>query len=196
MDGMETRAVWPVKLSYRQAGRTLSGAFPYGATAVISNVGTTRKERFLPGSFDYTLRDPAREVNLLSGHSYSQPLASRSEGTLKFEDTKEALKFEAELPVEGDQPSWIVDLIKSLRAGLAKGISPGFTVPPKAVRPNAERLVPEEGSGSAMVRELAEVVLYELSIVVRAAYKTTSVALRSDGLVVPDDDMERYYRWL
>ena len=196
MDGLETRAVWPVELEYRQAGRTLSGSFPYGSTATISNAGRVRKERFEPGAFNYALQDKSREINLLSGHSYDQPVASRSAGTLKLEDSKDALRFTAELPVEGDQPSWIVDLVRSVRGGLMRGLSPGFTVPPKTAVSNAEVLVAEAGNPGVQIRRIYQAVLYELSIVTRAAYKEAAVDLRADGLAAPEPDMERYYRWL
>ena len=40
-----------VGLELRQRGRRLSGRFPYGATATVSDRGTVRKERFAKRAF-------------------------------------------------------------------------------------------------------------------------------------------------
>ena len=125
---IETRAIWPVDLEYRQTGRTLSGRFPYGSTATIASSGRVRKETFRPRAFEYAVNDPGREVNLLSGHTYGQPVASKRAGSLKLKDGDDALEFTATLPAEAEQPSWIRDLVLSVQAGLMRGLSPGFTV--------------------------------------------------------------------
>lgn len=93
------RPVFEAGLELRRAGRraTIAGRFPYGALAVIADRGTVRKERILPGAFDFALNDEDREVNLLFGHSFDRPLASKKRGTLVFKDTPEALTFEASI---------------------------------------------------------------------------------------------------
>ena len=48
------------------------------------------------------IRDRAREVQLLAGRNYDQPLASLRTGTLKLEDGPEALRFEVDEPA-GDK---------------------------------------------------------------------------------------------
>ena len=65
---------------------------PYGRRAVSA------KSAFAPGAFGFTLDDVQREINLLVGHDYSMPLASRKAGSLKLRDTPDALTFEAALP--------------------------------------------------------------------------------------------------
>ena len=103
----------------RARGRGLSGEFRYNRDRVTRDRGTRRKVRVRSGAFSWQLeefaklqdelsesiaeaiegaaadavRDRAREVQLLSGRSYDAPLASLRMGTLKLEDTDEALKF-------------------------------------------------------------------------------------------------------
>ena len=44
---------------------------------MLADRGKVRKERIMPGAFDFTLDDPSLEVNLLFGHDFNMPLASR-----------------------------------------------------------------------------------------------------------------------
>ena len=191
MDGF----IYPVELEYRQAGRTISGAFKYGATATVSDRGRARKERFGPRAFEYAVNDETREINLLSGHSLSQPLASRRAGSLKLKDSDDLLEFTATLPVEGDQPSWIKDTVLAIRSKLVGGISPGFRIPPKGTVPNAEELIPEPGNPGVFIRLIRQAVLFELSLVTRPAYPDTAVSLRSEAEHLATPDL-RMYRWL
>ena len=50
----------------------------------------------------------SRNVDLLSGHSFDKPLASLIAGTLELTDGRDGLRFEATLPPDGEQPSWLV----------------------------------------------------------------------------------------
>ena len=63
-------------------------------------------------------------------------------------------------------------------SGQLRGISPGFQVPAKG----SERLVPEDGPGDSMVREITDAVAFEYSIVARPAYSGTDVDARADAL--------------
>ena len=116
---METRAIYALEL--RQRGRSLSGLFRYSNTATIRDRGRVRKERFSPRAFSFAVDDAEREVHLLSGHSFDRPLARKKNGTLELSDTDEGLSFTAELPVEGDQPAYMTDMLKQYRAGLGWG---------------------------------------------------------------------------
>ena len=179
---METRAVYPLEI--REEGRTLVGAFPYmrgdevRALAVISDRGAVRKEGFAPRAFAYAVDDPEREIHLLSGHSFDKPLASRGAGTLALTDADDALTFRATLPEAELQPSWMVDTVKQIRAGLVGGISPGFRVPPADVVPDAETTRPER-NGTARVRVIRAALLFELSLVARPAYPETEIDVRA-----------------
>ena len=188
-------------------GRSLRGSFPYNRTATIKDRGRRRKERFRSGAFGWQIREfekvqaelarvigeaveetiaelqeqvERRNVNLLSGHQFSQPLASMKAGTLKLTDSDKALRFEADLPADDRQPSWMRDAILAVEGGLITGVSPGFRVPPKSVVPDAEELIPEPGNPGVMIREISQAVLYELSLVTRPAYGSTSVEARDD----------------
>ena len=93
-------------------------------------------------------------------------------------DTPEALEFRAALPPENERPTYMVDALLQLRAGLIGGISPRMQVPPATVVPGAERLVPEPGNPGVMIRSIREALLPELSLVSRPAYGDTTVELR------------------
>lgn len=177
----ETRSVWPCDdLEVRRSGRTIFGSFRYGAVATMRDRGRTRKESFAPKSLSYAVDDMEREINLLLGHDFDSPLASRKAGSLVVEDTPERLMFRAELPDPVDQTVAQLDAVKQISQGLARGVSPGFRIPPKDVVPNAEELVPEPGNPAVMIRVIRAAVLYELSIVTRPAYEDgTEVDVRS-----------------
>lgn len=175
-------AIWPVVLEVRQRGsfRVLGGVFRYGGLATISDRGRVRKETFAPRAFRFAIDDPDREINLLAGHSFDRSIASRRAGSLTLVDADDALRFEARLPEVEDQPSYLRDLLLGIDGGMVTpGISPGFTVPPAAVVPGAEALLPEPGNPGVMIRTISAAVLYELSIVTRPAYQETEVELRA-----------------
>lgn len=171
LDGLEVR---------QQNNRpTIVGRFPYNALAVLADRGTVRKETIKPKAFDFAIKDPARDVHLLVGHSFDKPIASKLTGNLEFNDTEEFLEFIATIPEGAERASHITDLLIMLGSGLIKGVSPGFRVPPKDAVPNAESLVPEPGNPGVMIRVLAQLLLYELSFVTRPAYEASRAELRS-----------------
>lgn len=179
---MERRAIWAASdLEVRQQDKrpVIAGRFPYNEWAVLSDRGTVRKEEITPGAFDFTLSNPLAEVNLLFGHSFDKPLASRQSGTLELKDGAKFLEFFATIPEGAERASHVTDALALIGSGLATGISPGFRVPPKDVVPDAEKLVPEPGNEGVMIRQLAKLVLYELSIVTRPAYPGTETELRA-----------------
>lgn len=178
---MTSRTIWAADLEVRQQGRrpVIAGRFPYKALAVLSDRGTVRKETILPGAFDFSLKDRDRDVNLLVGHSFDRPLASKRSGTMEFNDTEEFLEFVATIPEGAERATHVTDALAMVGAGLIKGVSPGFRVPPKNVVPDAERLVPEPGNPGVMIRELSALLLYELSLVTRPAYEASEAELRA-----------------
>ena len=196
-----------LELRARGGGRSLRGAFPYGKTATIRDRGKVRKERFKARAFGWQLEEFAklqeelgkvikdahaqavselkeqierRNINLLSGHDFNRPLASMKAGSLKLVDSDDALRFEADLPAESRQPTWMRDAILSVESGLAVGVSPGFRVPPAGTVANAEEIIPELGNPGVSIRQINQAVLYELSIVSRPAYAETDVEARED----------------
>ena len=168
------------KLEIRRSGdkRILTGRFNYGSTATVRDRGRVRKERFEPRAFRFAIEDETRQLDILVGHDFGKPIASRKAGTLEIADGDDGVTFEARLP--DDPPSWVVDAEKSIAAGLMVGLSPGFTVPPASAVPDAERLEPEPGNPGVQVRVIREAVLREFSIVTSAAYADAAVDLRAE----------------
>ena len=174
-------ASWEIR---REGRRThIGGSFPYAGLATIADRGRVRKERIRPGAFKFAIEDPDREIQLLRGHSFDHPLASKRAGTLDFADTAAALTFDAAMPPDDDQPSWVADTLKAIRAGLMLGLSPGFSVPPRTAVPDAEEEEEEDGNPGVFIRVLNAVVLHELSAVTRPAYPEAGVDLRAETLL-------------
>lgn len=187
-------------------GRVISGSFPYGKTATLSdggrNGGRPRKERFKPGAFKYSVETSELDIHFLSGHDFGKALASRNSGSLILEDTPEALTFEARLSEEVLSTSHGKDFMAMLSAGLIGGISPGFRLPPPRTVPNAETIEDEDPAlGTAIIRTVNEALLFELSAVTRPAYSETQVEARSwelTQLSAPSDincTHSPRYRW-
>lgn len=184
-------------LELRAAGdgsRRLRGRFPYGKRAVLSDGGRTgkpRKEVIQPKAFAYRVDRPEEEIHLLIGHSFDRPLASKQAGTLILSDNDDALTFEAIITQEVQQTTWAQDFFNAYAAGLIRGISPGFRIPPKRAVPDAETVEEEDpAEGIAIIRNIWAALLYELSFVTRPAYEETEVEERNwtvtdCGLMVP-----------
>ena len=185
---METRATYPCEIEIRRRGdfSEFRGSFPFRSLATVRDRGRVRKETFLPGAFDFALRDETREIHLLSGHELSKPLASRKAGTLEIVSDGDALRFRGKLPDPERQTTWMRDAVLAAEAGLIGGVSPGFKVPPKSAVPDAETLEPEPGNPGVMIRTIRQAVLFELSLVSRAAYPDTELSLRDDADAVAD----------
>ena len=168
------------ELEIRRSGgmRILSGRFNYGSMATIRDRGRVRKERFEPRAFRFAIEDETRQLDILVGHDFGKPIASRKAGTLAIADSDDGVTFEARLP--DDPPSWVVDAERAIAAGLMTGLSPGFTVPPASAVPDAERLEPEPGNPGVQIRVIREAVLREFSIVTAPAYADAEVDLRGE----------------
>ena len=182
--------VFDGELEIRRSGgaRLLTGRFNYGSTATMRNRGRVRKERFDSRAFRFAIeQEPERRIDVLVGHDFGKPIASRQSGTLKIKDGDDAVTFEAKLP--DDPPSWVIDAERAIAAGLMTGLSPGFIVPPKDVVPGAEAIMPEPGNPGVGIRVIRAAVLREFSIVTSPAYEDAAVDLRADDL--RKDDLKR-----
>ena len=170
------------KLEIRRSGgmRILTGRFNYGSTATVRDRGRVRKERFEPRAFRFAIEDETRQLDILVGHDFGKPIASRKAGTLEIADGDDAVNFEARLP--DAPPSWVVDAELSIAARLMVGLSPGFVVPPASVVPDAERFVEEAGNPGVQIRVISSAVLREFSVVTAAAYQDAVVDLRAERL--------------
>ncbi len=151
---------WLGGLEIRQEAdgtHTLTGRFPYGTETRLSS---SMREKFAARALE---ADPDGNVMLLARHNFEEPLAAMKAGTLVLERGDVELRFEARLPEEPKQPTYMTDVVRMIRNGLMSGVSPGFNV-----------VQDREVNG---VREIVKAGLVELSLVVRPAYDKTGVSL-------------------
>jgi uncharacterized protein len=178
----------------------LTGRFPYNSRAVLSDGGRTgrpRKEEFAPGAFDFSINSPDQEINLLVGHDFGKPLASKRNGTLTFEMTPEALILNAIITPTVMETSHARDAMALLQSGLAVGISPGFRIPPRQTVPNSEEIFEEDPSeGRAIIRRILEAILFEFSIVSRPAYSEAQIEERNWSLSNPPTSARKFHLWV
>lgn len=167
--------------------RVLYGRMPYGTLTTIADRGRVRKERFSPRAFAFAIENEVDragaqiKIDLLVGHDWGKPIASRQSGTLAIRHDDNAVEFEATLPATlDDTPSWVVDAEKAIAGGTMTGLSPGFRVPPANVVSNAEILIPEPGNPGVAIRQVNHAMLRELSVVTNAQYADAFVELRSE----------------
>ena len=178
-------AAFEGNLEIRQFGgaRSIVGTFHYGTTGTVSDRGRVRKESFASRAFRFAIdQEPDRKIDLLVGHDFGKPIASRQSGSLVIADSAEAVTFTATLPEEALTPSWVLDVEKAIANGTMVGLSPGFRVPPVSAVPNAERLIPEPGNPAVQIRQINDAVLREFSIVTAGIYDDAAVELRAEDL--------------
>ena len=136
---------------------------------------------------------PSRNVDLLSGHSFDKPLASHDR-RLRWNSrtAPTGCVSSPRLPhlTGSNRRGWWTRFAPWMR-GLARGVSPGFRMPPPSVVANAETEEPEPGNPGVTIRVIRQALLPEISIVTRPSYSGSSVELRADA-----PDLERFYRWL
>ena len=154
---------------YRQ--QPFAATYNYNIPEVVSNTGRRRKELVRPGAFDFTLRDPTREVLLTLGERADRPLASRLAGSLRLTDGPDGLKFETDqLP----NTSYANDFQELLNAGtLAYGIRALYRKPPpEAVAPeDAEEEIPDtadDAEPGVTIGAINQAILTGLAIIPRA----------------------------
>ena len=195
---MEGYAAWPGELEIRQFGgaRSIVGTFRYNSIATTNDRGRVRKESFASRAFRFAIEDVNRKIDLLVGHDFGKPIASRQSGSLRVVDGDDAVRFEGTLPEEGLAPSWVTDVEKAIANGTMKGLSPGFRVPPVSAVPNAERLIPEPGNPAVQIRLVNDAVLREFSVVTAGIYDDAVVELRAEDLAVVTFNPRSVYQWL
>jgi len=142
----------------------LRAVFPYGAETELA---PGRHEVIASRAFASRI-EAGDEIHLLAGHDFNRPLASRQAGNLTLRDTDAALVIEAE--IDGST-SWAADFIAAHRAGLIKGLSPGFRVP------RGGETVQRRTDG--ILRTITAAELFEVSTVTRPAYPAAQIEARS-----------------
>lgn len=180
----------------RSRRRRLKGRFPYNKRATLSDGGRNgkpKKELFASRAFAYNVERLDVDIRLLVGHDFGKPLASRGAGTLSLVDGDDALTFEALITEELQEASWVRDFFAAHAAGLIRGISPGFRIPPRRAVPDAERVDEEDPSeGIALIRTIFAALLFELSVVTAAAYHEAEVdeerswSVTDGGVIMPE----------
>lgn len=156
---METRQASD---KFKTEGNTLSGyAIVYNVDSVpITERGRTFIEQIAPRAFDESIeRD---DIKLFFNHQSGMPLARTDNGSLRLKSDQKGVWFEADLP----STTLGNDVKELLNRGVLTGeMSFGF-MPTEENWTGKERKTVEKGR------------LYEVSIVVDAAYEQTSSQLR------------------
>lgn len=166
-----------------QGGVRVSGRFPYASETELA---PGRLERIEARAFASRIEARA-EIHFLLSHDVDRPLASTSAGSLQLRETPDALEIEAELSAD---TSWTRDFLAAHKAGLIRGLSPGFRV-----TPGGDKV---ERRGAAMVRSVTRADLMEISAVTRPAYPQAQIEARSwaPGIDAPDAGLARMLaRW-
>lgn len=148
----------------------LRGRFPYSVPTTLQGGRERRREVFQARAFGASVADGG-DIHLLVHHDFDRPLASRAAGSLDLSDDDDALTFEARLSPDLEGVSHVRDFLGTLRAGLVKGISPGFRVP------DGGDLVKRDGEG--LMRVVRSADLIEISCVTKPAYPAAQVEARS-----------------
>jgi uncharacterized protein len=169
-----------LELRAEDGGVRVVGRFPY---AVEAELARGRFERFEARAFAERI-EAGEDVHFLAGHSYDRPLASRAAGSLEIRDTGEAVEIEARL---SDGTSWARDFLEAHRAGLIRGLSPGFRV-----APGGERI---ERRGDGVVRRIERAELHEISAVTRPAYPQAQIEARAWAANLPSGNLHPLRRW-
>lgn len=156
--------------------RTLDGGRNqlHGESAVF-NVETTIagmfREQFAPGAFTTAIKED--DVACLWNHSHDVPLGRKRSGTLRLSETATGLRYEVDLP----DTSWGRDILVLVRRGDVSQSSLGFfVVRDEWTKPANRDQLP--------LRTILEARLIDVSPVLFAAYPTTSVSARSEGVYV------------
>ena len=167
-----------------EGGETrLRAAFPYGAETILAE---GRAEVIAPRAFARRIA-AGEDIHLLFGHDYDRPLASHGAGSLTLRDGDDALHLDARI---AGSTSWAKDFLAAHAAGLIRGLSPGFRVPPGG------DVV--ERRGNAMLRTVKAADLFELSAVTVPAYPAAQIEARNwqAGRDAPDAGLARTLaRW-
>lgn len=189
-------ATQPGGLELRQEGgeTRLLGRFPYGVETVLQEAGPGQpelREVFAPRAFSMRVEHRDRNIPLLAGHDMNRPIASLGAGSLKLDETDEALTFEARIAPSMAKASYVADLMAGIQAGLTIGVSPGFRVARDL--PDAETIARR---GKAVLRTVHHALLEEISIVTRPAYPQAQVEARSwsQGVVRPAPNHRNRWR--
>ena len=135
-------------------------AVPFNSPTMI---GDFFEEKFANGAFTRTLKDDDQVLLIEHGGS---PIARASMDTLTFRQSKDALEFQAVLDPRDSQAA---DMLVKVERGDVQHMSIGFKA----------EVEEWDESSEPVKRTVKRAKLVEVSMVGRAAYNNTSVAMRS-----------------
>lgn len=120
-----------------------------------------------PGAFKRSLASTSYDQLALVQHMPELVLGRRSAGTLRLQEDQRGLAFEIDMPAT----TAARDLLVSVQRGDIRGASFAFSTPKGGDKWDVRN--------GAVVRELLDVNLSEITITAQPAYLDTSVAMRS-----------------
>lgn len=138
-----------------------------GRAAVFDSetvIGGVFREVIRPGAFTKTLQE--RDIKMLWNHNTHYPMGSTKAGTLRLNETHQALEIDGDPPKEAPYSGFM----ENIRRGDVSQMSFGFEV----VKENVVRK-----EGEMDLREVLEVKLYEVSPVTFPAYTDTEIQARA-----------------
>lgn len=167
MKEYETRAGLPIEVRAKDDGSVVVEGY-----AAIYNeetdIGGVFREVIRPGAFRSAI-ERGDDVTLNINHNDNYLLARTSSGTLELREDKKGLWVRSELdPSDPD----VARLVPKMRRGDLSKMSFAFSVPEGGQSWS-------EGAGGMDVREIKDVMLFDVSVVSTPAYNGTSIALRS-----------------
>jgi HK97 family phage prohead protease len=168
-----------IELRASKTGRRVEG---YAArfNSLSEPISGMFRERVLPQAFKRSLKSGPDIVALLD-HDEGKPLARKSAGTLEVREDSKGLWFA--IPSMPDT-SYANDALVSMRRGDLGSCSFGFVT----VR---DSWLDETTDDGYPIRELVEVEVYDISIVVYPAYPAATCSVRRGSRRGPD---EKWYR--
>lgn len=147
-------------------GNKLSGyAVLYGVESrTLNEYGRTFKETIKRGAFDLENQNTGTDVKLFYNHDSSMPLARTEGGSLRLFNDENGIRFEADLP----DTTLANDIKELMKRGILTGeMSFGFSA------------TSDSWDKNKSFRTVEKANLYEISVVVDAAYPQTHSLLRS-----------------
>lgn len=160
---MDTRQrVYPAEFRADEDGARIAGHIAV-FNSLSEDLGGFR-EIIRPGAFAKTLQEA--DIRALFNHDSNFVLGRNKSGTLTVSEDERGLYIEVDVP----DTAWARDLLVSMRRGDIDQGSFAF----RTVKDDWK-----ERDGQ-LIRELAEVRLYDVSVVTYPAYPATSAYVRSD----------------
>ncbi len=133
---------------------------------VMTERGRTFREEILPGSFTRSLKTPVLgDIVALWQHDFIRPPLGRTPNTLRLVEDATGLRFEIDLPESA------ADIHEAVRRGDVSGVS--FGMDPNKVK---DAWSVREGMP---FRQISDLDLREISLVVHPAYLAPKVTARS-----------------